>query len=155
MTSLPHRGTSPAAESLALLALWAAGGVAAVVSVAGLLSIGLFVAPLAALLLVTAVVLTARRPGSWPAVAGLGFALSAALGALGATLGSAAPSSGSCSATSDGVVTCTSGGAALDPDAFAWARAAPCFVAAVVVAVLTAAGYLVLRRLTTGWVRSP
>lgn len=69
-------------------------------------------------------------------------------------LGSASPSQGSCSATADGVETCTSGGLAYDPDVFQWSTGAPWFVAAAVVAVLTVVGYAVLRRVTTGWVRS-
>jgi len=144
-----------APESAALLALWTVAGLLWVVTVAGLLSIGLFVAPLAGALLVLAIVLTVRRPGSWPAVAGLGFALAAGLVGLGLFLGSAGPSQGSCSATPDGVETCTSGGLAYDPDAFVWSTGAPWFATAAVVAVLTVVAYVALRRVTRGWVRSP
>lgn len=135
--------------------LWTVAGLLWLVTVAGLLTIGIFVAPLAAIVLVLAVVLTVRRPGSWPAVAGLGLALAVGLVGLGLFLGSASPSQGSCSATPDGVETCTSGGLAHDPDAFVWSTGAPWFVAATVVAALTVAGYVVLRGVTTGWVRSP
>ncbi|WP_147061633.1 hypothetical protein [Knoellia locipacati] len=150
MTSTTSTTPRPLAapESAAFLVLWTVTGLLWVVTVAGLLTIGIFVAPLAAALLVLAIVLTVRRPGSWPAVAGLGLALAAGLVVLGLFLGSASPSQGSCSATPDGVETCTSGGLAYDPDAFAWRTGAPWFAAAAVVAVLTVVGYVVLRRVT-------
>ena len=150
-TSRPLTGP----ESAALLVLWAVTGLLGVVTVAGMLTIGLFVAPFAAALLVLAIVLTVRRPGSWPAVAGLGLAMAACFVGLGLFLGSAGPSQGSCAATPDGVETCTSGGLAYDPDAFRWSTAVPWFAAAALVTALTLVAYVALRRVTTGWVRSP
>ena len=128
-----------------LLALWALTGSAGVVSVLGMFSIGMFVAPLALALLAVAVVLTARRPGSWPSMAGLGLALAAGLAWLGVVLARADPSTGSCSATPDGVVTCVSEGRPVAPDAFVTAAAVPWFAAAGVVAALTFAGYTAAR----------
>ena len=157
MTSTASTTPGPlrAPESAALLVLWTVTGLLGLVTVGGLLTIGLFVAPLAAALLVLAIVLTVRRPGSWPAVAGLGFALAAGLVALGIVLGSTSPSQGSCSATPDGVETCTSGGRSHDPDVFGWSAGTPWFAAAAVVAALTVVAYVALRRVTRGWVRSP
>ena len=136
-----RRHTTPAPA--ALLALWTLTGLAGVVTVLGMLSIGIVVAPMAVALLVLSVVLTARRPGSWPSVAGLGFALAFGLAWFGVFLGRADPSEGSCSATADGVVTCLSDGRVVVPGSFESAAAAPWFVAAVILALLTLAAYVV------------
>lgn len=128
-----------------MFGLWVLAGLACVVSVVGMFSIGILVAPLALGLVAVAVVVTVRRPGSWPAVAGLGLALAAGIAWLGVVLARSGPATGSCSATADGVVTCLSEGRPVAPDAFATAMALPWFVAAALVAALTLAGYAAAR----------
>lgn len=124
-----------------LFGLWALTGMALVITVLGILSIGIFVAPFAMALLVLSIILTVRTPGSGPAVAGLGLALAIGFVWFGVSLGSGSPSSGSCSSSPSGVETCTSGGQPYDPNAVDWSAAAPWFGAAVVVAVSTVAAY--------------
>lgn len=128
-----------------MLALWVLTGSAWVVSVLGMLSIGILVAPPALALLALSVVLTVRRPGTWPSVAGVGVALTLGLGWMGLVLGRADPATGSCSATADGVVTCVGDGPAAAPGGFAGVVAAPWFVAAALVMALTVAAYAAAR----------
>ena len=126
-----------------MFGLWALTGLAGVVSVLGILTIGVFVAPVALGLLAMSLVLTLRRPDRWPSVAGVGVALALGIGWLGVVVGRADPSTGSCSATPEGAVTCVSGGRVVVPGGFATAVAAPWFAAAAVVLVVTVAAYLV------------
>lgn len=131
----------PTSSPWLLFGLWALTGMALVVTVLGILTIGIFVAPFAMALLVLSVILTVRTPDTWPAVAGLGLALAIGFVWLGVSLGTGSPSSGSCSSSPSGVETCTSGGQPYDPNAIDWSAAAPWFGAAVVVAMSTVAGY--------------
>ncbi|WP_353950641.1 hypothetical protein V6K52_13500 [Knoellia sp. S7-12] len=110
-------------RSTALLALWTLTGV-----------------------VVLSVVLTSRRPGGWPAVTGLGFALAVGLVWLGWVLATSGPSQMTCWGSSDGPSQCTSNGVPIDPDAIAWATAAPWFVGALVIAVATGAIYVLSAR---------
>lgn len=135
-------GVTTSPRSVPMLLLWALTGTACVVSVLGILTIGVFVAPVALALLALSVVLTMRRPDRWPSVAGVGVALAFAIGWIGLVLSRADPSTGSCSATPDGAVTCVSEGRVLVPGGFATAVAAPWFAAAAVVLVATVAAYL-------------
>ena len=124
-----------------LIGLWALTGTAWVVTFLGMFSIGIFVLPIAIELLVTAIVLTSRRPGGWPSMAGLGVALAAGLVWLGWIIASPGPSQLSCSGSSDGPTQCTSNGLPVDPNAVDWTAAAPLVVAAAVVTVLSVVAY--------------
>lgn len=126
----------------ARVALWTVTGLAFVLSVMGMFSVGILVLPVAVALLVLSVVVTARRPGSWPSVAGVGLALAAGLAWLGWVLATSGPSQLSCSGSSDGPTTCTSRGRVVDPDAVEWANAVPWFAAATVAAVVTGVLYV-------------
>ncbi len=141
-------------SAVALLALWTLAGCACVIAFLGMFTIGVFVAPFAMALMVVAILLTVRRPGRWPAAAGLGFALALGLVWLGVVLGHTGPqsASGSCSATTDGVQTCESGGRTWVPGAFDEAAALPWFVAAGIVAMLTVVAYAVARRVAASTV---
>ena len=138
----PVDDPGPGPAPPALLGLWALTGLAGAVTVLGLLSIGLLVAPLALGLLVVATVLTARHPALWPCVVGVATGPAAALVWLGVVLGGSDPASGSCSATADGVVTCTSDGRAIVPGGFEAALALPWFVAAAVVLAVAVGGWV-------------
>lgn len=144
---LPAPGRADGAGSgpapLAVLGLWALAGLAGAVTVLGLLSFGILVAPLALGLLALAIVLTVRRPHLWPCVVGLAAGPVAVLAWLGVVLGRSDPSSGSCSATADGVVTCTSDGRTIVPGGFEAALALPWFVAAAVVLAVAVVGWVV------------
>lgn len=132
--------------SAGLLALWTLTGLAGVLTFMGMFSIGIFVLPFAIGLLALSVVLTSRRPGSWPAVTGLGFALAVGLVWLGWVLATSGPSQMTCWGSFDGPSQCTSNGVPIDPDAIAWATAAPWFVGALVIAVATGAIYVLTAR---------
>lgn len=132
--------------STGLLALWTLTGLAGVLTFMGMFSIGIFVLPVAIALLVLSVVLTSRRPGAWPAATGLGFALAVGLVWLGVVLATSGPSQMTCWGSSDGPSQCTSNGVPINPDAMAWATAAPWFVGALVVAVATGAIYVLAAR---------
>jgi hypothetical protein len=139
----------PASAPTGLFALWTLTGLAGVLTVMGMFSIGIFVLPFAIALLVLSVVLTSRAPQSWPAVAGLGLALAVGLIWLGWVLATSGPSELSCSASSDGPTTCTSNGVPIDPTAIEWVRAVPWFAAAFAVALLTFVGHAAGRRLVS------
>ena len=139
-----------------LFALWVLTGLTGALSFLGMLTIGIFVAPFALALFVTATILTARRADRWPALAGLGIAAAIALAWLGNVLGHSLPSSGSgtCTAVPGGAPpgtpsTCVSfdeNSRPFGPQAFQWGAAWPWFLAAAVLAVLTVAGCLLARR---------
>lgn len=132
-----------------LLGLWTLTGLAWVLTFMGMFSIGIFVLPVAVGLLVLSIVRTLQRPGWWPAMAGLGVALSVGVAWLGWTLASAGPSQLSCSGSSDGPTVCTSGGKVIDPDAVDWAVATPSFVMAGVIALVSVVGYALLAARST------
>ncbi len=145
----------PAPAPWLLFALWALTGLALVVTVLGILSIGIFVAPFAIALLVWAIVLTTRRPDNWPAVAGLGLALAVGFVWFGVFMGTGSPSSGSCSSSPSGVETCTSGGQPYDPGAFRTREAAPWLAAGGSIALLTFVTYRAARKLVTATGQRP
>lgn len=78
-----------------------------------------------------------RRPGSWPAVAGLGVALALGVAWLGWVDATSGPSQLDCSGSSDAPTVCRSGGEVVDPDAVDWAVAAPWFGVALLVLAAT------------------
>lgn len=137
----------PAPSPRLLFGLWTLAGMASVVTVLGILSIGIFVAPVAIALVVLAVVLTSRQPGSWPTVAGLGVAIAVGFVWFGLSLGSGSPAEGSCSSSASGEMTCTSGGQPYDPDAFRSEVAIPWFAAGGSVALLTFVSYRAARKI--------
>ncbi|MFC7486866.1 hypothetical protein ACOCJ7_11555 [Knoellia sp. CPCC 206453] len=137
----------PTFAPMGLFALWTLTGLAGVLTVMGMFSIGIYVLPVAIALLVLSVVLTTRAPDSWPAVAGLGLALAVGLIWLGWVLATSGPSELSCSGSSDGPTTCTSNGVPIDPNAIEWVKATPWFAAAFAVALLTFVSYAAARRL--------
>lgn len=124
---------------LVLVGLWVLTGLAWVLTVMGMFSIGIVVAPFAVALLVLAVLRTSRRPGGWWSLAGLGFALAIGLGWLGWVLATSGPAEMACSGSSNGPTTCTSDGAVVDPNVIEWATATPWFVAAAVLGVASLA----------------
>jgi hypothetical protein len=136
-----------------LLLLWTLTGLAWLVTFLGMFSIGIFVLPVAVGLLVLSIVLTTRRPGEWPAIAGLGLALSVGVAWLGWTLAAAGPSELSCSGSSNGPAVCTSGGRVVDPDAVDWGVATPWFAAAFAVALVTLVSHRLARTLLTSPLR--
>lgn len=138
-----------------LFALWTLTGLACVVTVLGMFSIGIFVAPVTIALVVLSVVLTSRHPGSWPAVAGLGLALAVGLVWFGVFVGSGSPTSGSCSSSPSGVETCTSGGQPYDPNAFRSDVAIPWFAAGGSVVLLTLVMHRAARRIVTATGQRP
>lgn len=139
-----------------LLALWTLAGLVSAVAALGILTVGVFVLPVGALLVVLAVRVTRREPGRWPAAAGLGIAAAVAVVWLGIVAGEASPSSGSCSSAPGGPVVCVDGqGRRFDPEAFAWGAAVPWFAGAALVAVASVATYLLARAALSRQVTPP
>lgn len=89
-----------------LLGLWTLTGFTWLLAFMAMFSIGIFIVPVAIGLSVAAILLTVRRPGSWPSIAGLGLAFAAGVAWLGWTLASWDPEAGSCWESSEGVTTC-------------------------------------------------
>ncbi|EAP97737.1 hypothetical protein JNB_19743 [Janibacter sp. HTCC2649] len=136
----------PTSAPTGLFVLWMLTGLAGVLALMGMLTIGIFVLPIAIALLVLSIILTERRPNGWPAVAGLGLSLAAGLIWLGWVLATAGPNDISCSGGSDVPTTCTSNGVPIDENAIAWAKAIPWFAAAAAVVLLSCLGYVALRK---------
>lgn len=146
----------PTSSPWLLFGLWALTGSAFVLSFLGMFSIGIFVLPFAVALLVWAIVLTVRRPESWPSIAGLGLALALGLVWFGTILGGSARFDQlSCSGGSDVPMTCTSYGQVVDPDAFEWANATPWFAAAFAVGLLTFVSHAAARKIVTATGQRP
>ncbi|KGN31954.1 hypothetical protein N802_19100 [Knoellia sinensis KCTC 19936] len=126
-----------------LLLLWFVTGLACVLTVIGMFSIGIFVAPVALGLLALSVVLTSQSPGAWPAIAGLGLAAAVGLAWLGWIFATSGPAEMSCFGDSTGAEICTSNGRLVDPGAIEWGVAVWWFVASVATGVAAMVAYAV------------
>lgn len=136
-------------SAVGLFALWLLAGLTTALSFFGMLSIGIFVLPFAAALVILAVWMTTRGPGRWPSVAGMGAAFGLALVWFGVVLGRSSLSAVTCRGSSDGPTVCTTAdGRPWDPDAFQWPSAAPWLALGVAVFVGSLTAFVIVRRVT-------
>jgi hypothetical protein len=146
----PRLGPPSGGALVGLFVLWVLAGAAGLLTLLGLLTIGIFVLPFAAILLGTALWLTLRGPGRLPTMAGSGVSLGLAVAWLGVVSGLASPetASGWCAQTPDGAQECQAVGpeGPFDPNAFDWAAAAPLLVMGSTLACVAVAAFLVLAR---------